>query len=129
MEFQDRQLTCQDCGQPFVFTAGEQEFYSRKGFKEEPKRCKPCREARRARRGGDADGPAGPRGEPEDDIGNRAPARGPREVREPARRGPRELHDAVCATCGATAQVPFKPTPGRPVYCRDCFGKKAAPEG
>ncbi|MBI1834020.1 MAG: hypothetical protein HYR90_04320 [Candidatus Andersenbacteria bacterium] len=36
-------------------------------------------------------------------------------------RGPREMHDAVCATCGAPTQVPFKPTEGRPVYCREHF--------
>ena len=50
MEFSDRTLTCLDCGQPFIFTAGEQEFYDRKGFREEPKRCKPCRETRKARK-------------------------------------------------------------------------------
>src|SRR5262245_28359062 len=52
MEYQDRQLTCADCAQAFVFSAGEQEFYVRKGFKEEPKRCKPCRDMRKARREG-----------------------------------------------------------------------------
>jgi CxxC-x17-CxxC domain-containing protein len=35
----------------------------------------------------------------------------------------REMHDAVCSDCGAKTQVPFKPTEGRPVYCRDCFQK------
>jgi CxxC-x17-CxxC domain-containing protein len=33
----------------------------------------------------------------------------------------RELHDVVCANCGVTTQVPFKPKEDRPVYCRDCF--------
>jgi CxxC-x17-CxxC domain-containing protein len=51
MSFVDRDLQCLDCQQSFVFTAGEQEFYDRKGFKEEPKRCKPCREQRKQRRG------------------------------------------------------------------------------
>jgi CxxC-x17-CxxC domain-containing protein len=31
------------------------------------------------------------------------------------------MHEVVCAECGATTTVPFKPTSGRPVYCRDCF--------
>ena len=44
MEFQDRSLECIDCHAPFIFTAGEQEFYDRKGFKEIPKRCKTCRD-------------------------------------------------------------------------------------
>lgn len=37
------------------------------------------------------------------------------------RNGPREMHDAICAKCGAETQVPFKPTNGRPVYCSECF--------
>ncbi|MBI2676068.1 MAG: hypothetical protein HYX24_06425 [Candidatus Aenigmarchaeota archaeon] len=37
--------------------------------------------------------------------------------------GPREEHDATCADCGQACKVPFKPTEGRPVYCRDCFQK------
>lgn len=36
---------------------------------------------------------------------------------------PREMHDATCADCGQACQVPFKPTEGRPVYCRNCFSK------
>jgi len=43
MPFQDKTLTCVDCGQPFVFTAGEQEFYAQKGFQNAPKRCKAAR--------------------------------------------------------------------------------------
>ena len=37
--------------------------------------------------------------------------------------GPREMHSAVCSDCGKECEVPFKPTEGRPVYCRDCFPK------
>ena len=36
-------------------------------------------------------------------------------------RGPREMHKATCAECKKECDVPFKPTEGRPVYCRDCF--------
>ncbi len=32
-----------------------------------------------------------------------------------------ELHQATCASCGKTCEVPFRPTGDRPVYCRDCF--------
>jgi hypothetical protein len=52
MEFLDREIVCLDCGQPFGFTAGEQELYARKGFREEPKRCRACRDVRKARRTG-----------------------------------------------------------------------------
>ena len=37
--------------------------------------------------------------------------------------GPRDMHDAVCSDCGQACQVPFNPTEGRPVYCRNCFPK------
>jgi CxxC-x17-CxxC domain-containing protein len=45
--FQDKTLKCRDCGQDFVFTAGEQEFYQEKGFTNEPMRCKACRDAKK----------------------------------------------------------------------------------
>ena len=38
--------------------------------------------------------------------------------------GPRELHKATCSECGNECEVPFKPTEGKPVYCRDCFNKR-----
>jgi CxxC-x17-CxxC domain-containing protein len=53
MEFTDKQLECIDCSQEFTFTAGEQEFYRDKGFKNEPKRCPDCRKQRKAMRGRD----------------------------------------------------------------------------
>jgi len=45
--YQDKVLTCKECGQEFVFTAGEQQFYAEKGFQNEPQRCKKCRDARK----------------------------------------------------------------------------------
>lgn len=50
MEFQDKTLVCKDCGQEFVFTAGEQAFYKEKGLDNEPKRCKECRDKRKVQR-------------------------------------------------------------------------------
>ncbi|WP_054693986.1 zinc-ribbon domain containing protein [Syntrophomonas palmitatica] len=50
--FEDKVLVCQDCGQEFVFTTGEQEFYHEKGFENEPKRCRDCRSQRRTGRTG-----------------------------------------------------------------------------
>lgn len=49
MEFQNRTLTCVECGREFVFTAGEQKFYHEKGFENDPKRCPECRAARKRR--------------------------------------------------------------------------------
>ena len=39
--YEDKVLKCRDCGEEFVFTAGEQEFQN------EPQRCKSCRDARK----------------------------------------------------------------------------------
>ncbi len=89
--FQDKTLICSDCGAEFVFTAGEQEFFANKGFTNEPRRCGSCRSARKQ--------------QGRDGESNRT----------------REMYDVVCADCGATTQVPFKPREDRPVYCRDCF--------
>jgi CxxC-x17-CxxC domain-containing protein len=89
MTMTDRTLTCKDCGNSFVFTAREQEFYSTKGFENDPARCPDCR-----------------------------------ELRKRERRGPREMHQVVCAACGVTTEVPFLPTGQKPVYCRDCFNSR-----
>ncbi|MEE9564774.1 MAG: CxxC-x17-CxxC domain-containing protein [Candidatus Hydrothermarchaeaceae archaeon] len=48
---EDKNLTCAECGEEFVFSADEQQFYMEKGFTE-PKRCKPCRAKMKASRGG-----------------------------------------------------------------------------
>jgi len=57
--FQDKVLTCADCGEEFTWSTGEQEFFREKGFTNEPKRCKDCRQSskhhrteRDARKGG-----------------------------------------------------------------------------
>lgn len=47
--YEDQELTCGDCGNAYVFTAGEQEFFAQKGFTV-PKRCKECRAAIKARK-------------------------------------------------------------------------------
>ena len=49
---EDKTLTCKDCGNEFVFTASEQEFFAEKGFENEPGRCPDCRRQARASRNG-----------------------------------------------------------------------------
>ena len=44
--FEDKQVSCVDCGESFTFTAGEQEFYNERGYST-PKRCKACRDAKK----------------------------------------------------------------------------------
>lgn len=105
MEFVDRLLTCVDCGGQFVFTAGEQLFFLDKQFKNDPKRCKPCKSRRSAAASG-----ANP--------GNLAAAGISRvETR------------TQCSECGISTTVPFKPTQGRPVLCRQCFKDKRETQG
>jgi CxxC-x17-CxxC domain-containing protein len=93
MDFVDRNLKCVDCGNDFVFTAGEQLFFHDKQFKNDPKRCKNCKAKRASGSGG---------------------------VRSETR--------TVCSECGTETTVPFKPTQGRPVLCRQCFQQKRTPQ-
>lgn len=99
MEFQDKLLKCVDCGADFIFTAGEQLFFHDKQFKNEPKRCKPCKAKRGAAVGAGVGG-----------GGGNSYARV--ETR------------TMCSACGKETTVPFKPTQGRPVFCRECFQQK-----
>ncbi len=34
------------------------------------------------------------------------------------------MHKATCSNCKNACEVPFRPTNGKPVFCRDCFGDK-----
>ena len=35
----------------------------------------------------------------------------------------KEMHPTTCTLCGTKTEVPFKPTPGKPIRCRDCMDK------
>jgi CxxC-x17-CxxC domain-containing protein len=50
MTYTDKTLTCQECGQSFIFSADDQEFFANKGYSQ-PKRCPSCRQARKTERG------------------------------------------------------------------------------
>jgi CxxC-x17-CxxC domain-containing protein len=99
MEFQDKVLKCIDCGSDFIFTAGEQLFFHDKQFKNEPKRCKSCKSKRVAVLGAV---PAGGNGHAYAKVETRT----------------------TCSQCGKDTTVPFKPTQGRPVFCRECFQQR-----
>lgn len=96
-EYKDKLLRCIDCDEEFIFTAGEQLFFADKGLKNEPKRCKPCKLRKNERIAANMQtfGHAFPRERVEVTV--------------------------KCALCGIETTVPFRPTQGRPVYCRDCF--------
>jgi CxxC-x17-CxxC domain-containing protein len=110
--YTDRTLTCVDCGQDFIHTADDQQYYAEKGFSSEPKRCVSCRASRRAARDG---GSSGSYSYTASDLG------GPRGYERSA--PTREYFAVLCSECGNQAQVPFKPRMDRPVYCSDCFRK------
>ena len=99
MEFQDKVLKCIDCGADFVFTAGEQLFFHDKAFRNAPKRCKACKAKRVAVLG------AVP-------SGNHRGGFSKVETR------------TTCSQCGKETTVPFRPTQGRPVFCRECFQQR-----
>jgi CxxC-x17-CxxC domain-containing protein len=122
--YSDKNLTCADCGQEFVFTASEQDFYAQRGFTE-PRRCASCRASRKAARnadtgggGGGSYGSYGAGGGYSAGGGGGYGSGGGGGYRD---RGPREMFAATCSNCGREAQVPFRPTSGKPVYCSDCF--------
>lgn len=103
MQFADRFLKCSDCGEDFVFTAGEQLFFYDKQFRNDPKRCKLCK-AKRSGLGRSANADA--------------PAALPFSKTETR---------TECSACGVETTVPFKPTQGRPVLCRSCFQQQRVP--
>jgi len=49
-EFEDYEIACADCKEPFVHTARDQEFYAEKQWDTPPKRCRPCRQKRKEQR-------------------------------------------------------------------------------
>jgi CxxC-x17-CxxC domain-containing protein len=93
---EDKSITCKECGRQFTFTVRDQQFYAEKGFQNEPQRCRDCRQARKGQ------GSAAPGG------------------------APRQSFEAVCAECGTTTTVPFRPRGDRPVYCRACYTSHAS---
>jgi CxxC-x17-CxxC domain-containing protein len=104
MMLTDKIIRCASCGEDFVFTAGEQEFYKSRGLTHEPTRCRSCREVRKQSRGPDPAAPHMPTGE-------------------------RDYTTVICSECGTETRVPFAPTPGRPVFCRDCYRAKRPDAG
>jgi CxxC-x17-CxxC domain-containing protein len=99
----DLLLTCSDCGQEFVFTAGEQQFFQERGYSS-PRRCKPCRQAKQGAGQG-----SGSYAQHESSGGGS---------------GSGTSTTVVCASCGQTTTVPFEPRGDRPVYCKSCYRPK-----
>ena len=120
--YSDKTLTCADCGQQFVFTASEQDFYAQRGFTE-PRRCPTDRAARKAARQSSGAGYSSGYGDAGSYGGGGGYSSGGSYSSGGGGydRGPREMFAATCSNCGNEARVPFRPTSGKPVYCSDCF--------
>jgi CxxC-x17-CxxC domain-containing protein len=129
--YTDKALTCSDCGQEFTWTSSEQEFFADRGFTE-PKRCSSCRAARKASQGGSGGGysSGGSRSSGGYSSGGYSSSGGGYSSGGGSSygggydRGPREMFSATCSNCGKEAQVPFKPSGSKPVYCSDCFNAR-----
>jgi CxxC-x17-CxxC domain-containing protein len=106
--FTDKNIECADCGQEFVHSAQDQQFYAERQFSE-PRRCPTCRAVRKAARG--------------DSGGGSYPAGGGGSY-SGGGYGQREMFTATCDSCGGQARVPFRPTGSKPVYCSDCFSTR-----
>jgi CxxC-x17-CxxC domain-containing protein len=74
-------------------------FFHDKQFRNEPKRCKDCKSKRVSIL-------ATPQ----------AFANGRQSTRVETR--------ATCSQCGKATTVPFRPTQGRPIFCRECFTQR-----
>jgi CxxC-x17-CxxC domain-containing protein len=95
-DFQDASLHCIDCGNDFIWSAGEQLFFYDKGLKNPPKRCKSCKLAKNERLAA---------------------------ITAAQESGIKQRIEVLvnCAKCTNQTTVPFYPSQGRPVYCRSCF--------
>ena len=115
MSYADKVLSCRDCGQSFVFTVGEQEFFASRGFTNDPSRCRDCRMSRRGAGGGGGSYGGGGYSSGGGYGGGGGGYGGGRRDRE--------MFSVTCSSCGNDALVPFQPRGDKPVYCSDCFAK------
>jgi CxxC-x17-CxxC domain-containing protein len=102
VEFKDRIITCIECGEEFVFSAGEQKFFALKNLVNDPRRCKNCKVQRNAN----------------------GASRGGFFMGSGCRSFVKHETLATCSQCGKQTTLPFRPTQGRPVFCRDCFNHR-----
>ncbi|HXI19013.1 MAG TPA: CxxC-x17-CxxC domain-containing protein [Chloroflexota bacterium] len=134
MSYQDRELACVECGQPFTFTADDQAYQAERGFTNDPKRCPDCRAARRAQRGDSAGAYSGRSSSGGGGGGYSGGGGGGGSYGGGGGGGggygaSRPMFDAVCASCGKQTQVPFQPRGDRPVYCSDCYTRQGGGGG
>ena len=110
MSFSDKEIVCEECSQAFIFTAGDQEFFSSKGLQNLPRRCNVCRQKRKLSTGSN---------EENFSYGRAVSYSG---------KTPRRLHIAPCSgskslspECQEYTEVPFMQRGDRPIYCSSWY--------
>ena len=128
MQHEDLELTCVECGDSFVFTRTEKQQWAKRGFVHAPKRCRRCREERRKRQ------KSFNTSNDQYSVQNiyRAPAfqdekQWKSSYRSPMERPARRDYEITCSKCGQKDHIPFRPSPGRDVFCHDCYGEIKKP--
>lgn len=101
MAFEDKNLTCKDCGQKFIWSAGEQQFFAAKGFDRPPVRCLDCRKKKKERM----------------QKGQERPI----VARE-------QWYQIKCKKCGKTSEIPFQPRDPLNILCSQCFEESSKKE-
>lgn len=94
MQYQDQTLTCRDCGQSFVFTARDQQFFADKGFTNPPTRCRDCRLKKK-------------------EAGSRPGGSGTM--------ADKPLFKITCKNCGKAGEMAIEPRKPNDVLCSECF--------
>ena len=88
------QKVCRECGNEFLFTQGEVEYYVMHDLSQ-PKRCQSCSKGRKFQQ--------------------------PTETPPPPPQQTFRPEEIICDHCGRAANVPFKPFENRSVYCKVCW--------
>lgn len=116
---------CPDCGATFEFGPDEKRFYAEHGSRR-PKYCFDCRERRRGNRNARLlthYEQSLSTSEWQEHLGHFGGGRGSSESRSDGKEGG---YQTTCTACGNTANVPFIPRNGRPVYCKRCYANRKA---
>jgi CxxC-x17-CxxC domain-containing protein len=126
----DKTLTCRDCGEHFVWTSGEQEFYINKGLTKQPSRCPDCRSATKSDHSAKRD--ARPiynivccdchaelklHFQPKSPDSFRCKACQERYKNRP-------MYEVTCCDCGQNLTLPFQPKNLTSFRCKDCKAKR-----
>ena len=94
--------TCVECENKFSLTSGELDFFVQHDL-EMPKRCKRCRLKRKQ----------------QSSTATRQVTESPQVTASPRKHTIQNV--ITCDNCGKESKVPFRPIPGRAVYCKICW--------